>query len=483
MYIVEEDESGGPEQPYLELTLPEEEYQFFELEDVVKIRGVAENISELNLRITDPDRKEVFSTELDIVDKKFEFDYEIPNDAKSGKHKIVLIAPELEDKFEFRFLVNIDKSENIYLTFDDSDKDFEFDKEKLQSMEQVRNVYSSINDWPTNKWYIAEGVRLQDILDEANVNLEEMETITFKTQDNWSTTFTKQELFEDERFCFPGLNEGSNEGKHRVDTIISLKSVAGEGYEIDPERMNDSDGFRIFMGQRALTEQTNAWQLKYINRIIISSKKPEKWDAVQANPQPGTVESGTEVFLDHPNFNQIRIYYTLDGSEPDVNSKMFNVSRTYYQPHLNKPIEINQDTTIKAIVIAPGKYDSEVVEFTYNLAEDEESPLYELIVKESDDYIKEETESATMLILQNVTGFKDFGVTAKAMAGRPDQLEVVFVHLRNGVQQSLNSIRVNSDTDGIDIRAGFNIEPDDVIKIYMVDELTNETDRNPIIFK
>ncbi len=356
-----------PKEPYLKLTLPMEEYQFFELGETIKIKGVAENISELLLKITDPDRKEIFSTELDVVDKKFEFDYEIPNDAKSGKHKIVLIAPEFEDKFEFRFLVNIDKSENIYLTFDDSDEDFEFDKGKLESMVQVQNIYSTINDWPTKKWYIAEGVRLEDILDEADVNPEKIKTITFKTQDNWTVTFTKQELFEDRRFCFPKLDESSDEGRYKVDTIISLKSAQIQGHEIEPEKMNDSDGFRIFMGQRALTEQTNAWHLKFINRIIISSEEPEKWDAVYADPPPGVVKPGTGVFLNHPNFDQVRIYYTLDGSEPDVNSEMFNISRTYFQPHLNKPIEIEEDTAIKAIVIAPGKYNSDVVEFKYKL--------------------------------------------------------------------------------------------------------------------
>lgn len=353
------------QEPYLKLTSPGEEYQFFELGQIVNIKGIAENISKLNLKITDPDRKEIYATELNIVNKKFEYEYRIPEDAESGKHKIVLTAPELEDKFEFRFLVNIDKSENIYLTFDDSDEDYEFNKEKLQSMKQIQRVYSSVNDWPTNKWYIAEGVKLEDILEEANVDLGEIKTITFKTQDGWTITFTKQDLFEDEKFCFPGLNEDSDEGKYEVDTMISLKSTAGKDHEIDPEKMNDNDGFRLFMGQRALTEQTNAWQLKFINRIIISSEEPDKWDNVQANPEPGTIKAGTEIFLDHSDFNNVRIYYTLDGSEPDVNSKIFNVSRTYFQPHLNVPIEIDKDTTIKAIVIAPGKYNSDVAEFTY----------------------------------------------------------------------------------------------------------------------
>ena len=58
-----------PKEPYLKLTLPMEEYQFFELGETIKIKGVMENISELLLKITDPDRKEIFSTELDVVDK------------------------------------------------------------------------------------------------------------------------------------------------------------------------------------------------------------------------------------------------------------------------------------------------------------------------------------------------------------------------------------------------------------------------------
>ena len=115
---------------------------------------------------------------------------------------------------------------------------------------------------------------------------------------------------------------------------------------------------------------------------------------------------------------------------------------------------------------------------------EEPAPKYELNVKDSDDYEIEETESGVMLTLkQDATGFKHFGATVKAIEGKLGQLEVVFTHLRNNVQQSLNSIKADFDAEEMSTEAGFNIEPGDVIKIYMVDELTNETDRNPIILR
>ncbi|NLK00231.1 MAG: hypothetical protein GX318_03200 [Clostridia bacterium] len=109
---------------------------------------------------------------------------------------------------------------------------------------------------------------------------------------------------------------------------------------------------------------------------------------------------------------------------------------------------------------------------------------YELEVEDSDDYEKQATEAGIMLMLkQNVTGFKHFGAVVRATDERLGQLEVVFTHLRNYIQRGLNSIQADYDADMINAKAGFNTEPGDVIKIYMVDELTNETDRNPIILK
>ena len=63
---------------------------------------------------------------------------------------------------------------------------------------------------------------------------------------------------------------------------------------------------------------------------------------------------------------------------------------------------------------------------------DEPASKYELTVEDSDDYEIKETEVGLMLILrQDVTGFKHFGATVKAVEDKLGQLEVVFTHLKN----------------------------------------------------
>jgi len=39
-----------------------------------------------------------------------------------------------------------------------------FSMEQLQAMEQYEHVYSTINTWPTKRWYVGSGVKLRDLL-------------------------------------------------------------------------------------------------------------------------------------------------------------------------------------------------------------------------------------------------------------------------------------------------------------------------------
>ena len=59
---------------------------------------------------------------------------------------------------------------------------------------------------------------------------------------------------------------------------------------------------------------------------------------------------------------------------------------------------------------------------------------------------------------------------------------MVFTHLRNGSQLQINSTK--ADFDVVDIaQAGFNVQAGDVIKVFIVDELTNAVDHNPVILQ
>ena len=59
---------------------------------------------------------------------------------------------------------------------------------------------------------------------------------------------------------------------------------------------------------------------------------------------------------------------------------------------------------------------------------------------------------------------------------------VVFTHYRNNRQLGINATRADFETVR-DAQAGFNVEAGDVIKVYIVDQLTNSTERNPVILQ
>ncbi|MDI9477104.1 MAG: stalk domain-containing protein [Natronincolaceae bacterium] len=254
-----------------------------------------------------------------------------------------------------------------------------FTPEQLEGMEQHQEVYSSINTWPTKRWYVGKGVKLWDLLLEAGIKEDEAKLVTFVSADGYTLTLTMEELFHDKRYRFPyfkngrdsdGHLPGSPEGAVEVEPIIALISVEGSD---NPKYMNDTDAFLLMLGQRAVTEQTGNLFVKYLSKIEISTAEPEQWDAPQANPAGGAVPEGAMVTLSNLHSDDDKIHYTTDGSDPTLNSPMYNLiasrwwsTRFNVLGTINSPIgPINENTTIKAVTIGPGKRNSEVVTFNY----------------------------------------------------------------------------------------------------------------------
>jgi len=248
---------------------------------------------------------------------------------------------------------------------------------QLEAMQQFEHVYSTINTWPTKRWYTARGVSLRELLTQAEIK-DNATLVKFISSDGYDVTLTVKELIEDKRYYYPGLKEnhptdgsipGSPEGAEEVEPILALYSAEGTD---DPTAMNDRDALLLVLGQRAVTEQTNQLYLKYISKIEVLTAAPEKWDNPKANIPSGTVlPVGTEIELSNKNNNEDKIYYTTDGSNPTINSPMFNWSASRWRDQrgdvkgVNKPIKVEKDTIIKMITIGPGKLDSEVVTFKF----------------------------------------------------------------------------------------------------------------------
>lgn len=275
--------------------------------------------------------------------------------------------------------------EDIILTIsgDGITTDRKFTMTQFEEMEQYQHVYSAINTWPTKKWYVGKGVKLKDLLDEAGIK-NSAEQIRFTASDGFTTTLTVQELLKDERYYFPNFKDndtnlghipGSAAGAKEVEPILALESADGTA---DPDYMNDTSALLLMIGQRAVTEQTGQLFIKNVDEIEVLTDEPEQWDEPQADPDSGSVDPGTLIKLSNKHNDDDKIYYTLDGSTPTLSSPMYNwiasrwwSSREDDLDSINCPIEINSDTTLKAITIGPGKEDSEVVTFSYTVTESE----------------------------------------------------------------------------------------------------------------
>jgi len=246
-------------------------------------------------------------------------------------------------------------------------KEVQFTMADLKALPQKQYTYSGYNHWPSLRVFNEEGPTLKSILDAAGLKANAT-LIKFKPNGGKyvHVDFTKSQLIDEQRYYFPdGEKPGdvvswppvrSEDGKVPVETIIALE---------------DSNG-RICFGQRAPNEPTGGdcvmiQEICNNGTIEVTTEPLQKWEVAAVDTAPGKVDPGTKVSLIKPESvpDNVMMYYTVDGSEPDYGCSIFNISYPTFQPALNAPIPINGDTTIKVKTIGFGKMDSDIVTFQY----------------------------------------------------------------------------------------------------------------------
>ncbi|MDD3269290.1 MAG: S-layer homology domain-containing protein [Syntrophomonadaceae bacterium] len=327
-------------------------------------------------------------------------------------------------------------SDSFEISGDGVNNSITFTRAELEGMQQYQHVYSAINTWPSKKWYVGKGIKLKELIASAGMK-KDARQVKFSSNDGYSITLTVKELFEDNRYYFPhfqdtsgnngdGTIAGSTAGAEAVEPIIALLSVEGSN---NPDYMNDLNSLLLMLGQRAVTEQTGNLFVKNLKKIEVLTTEPDKWDSPQANPGSGEVPPGCMVALSNAHMDDDKVYYTTDGSIPTVNSSMYNwISKRWWSSRAdvlgvyNHPIgPINNNTTIKAITIGPGKMDSDVVTFSYQVADAAASKTDPAIITPA----KDPEKSGQLVKLTDITGHwaqKNIEklVGYGAVAGQPD---------------------------------------------------------------
>lgn len=137
---------------------------------------------------------------------------------------------------------------------------------------------------------------------------------------------------------------------------------------------------------------------------------------------------------------------------------------------------------IVEVIARVGTVTSNVLSLIINQGQSSVIGLYTLTPLEDPGYQTGATMDGipTMTVNSGISGFKYFGVQVNPVIAHNGQEVVVFVHLINNVQLSINATKADFDVVQ-SAQAGFNVGPGDMVKIYIVDDLTNRIDINPII--
>jgi len=125
----------------------------------------------------------------------------------------------------------------------------------------------------------------------------------------------------------------------------------------------------------------------------------------------------------------------------------------------------------------PYSYDDAVVEQTIV------SPVYSVTVTADAAYTAGESDSIkNMTVNSGINGFKYFTVSTTPVNTYAEDVVAVFTQFRDGVQIGISAVSVSCD-NAANAKAGFNVQAGDIIYVYIVDDLTNDTTRNPVILQ
>jgi len=167
---------------------------------------------------------------------------------------------------------------------------------------------------------------------------------------------------------------------------------------------------------------------------------------------------------------------------PDTLAGIFDPTKSYLLTYEVNGQPITTDTTTIRVYWS-GKLIKNVTGITIT-ANNVVKPVYTISPVADTAYNTGKTPAGinTMTVKAGNSGFKYFAVNITPVTAHVGREVVVFTHLRNGNQLGINATKADFDQVNI-AQAGFNVQAGDVVKAYIVDDLTNSVNVNPVVFQ
>lgn len=146
-----------------------------------------------------------------------------------------------------------------------------FTSDELRSMDAAVYRYTNVTDVGTVLQIVAVGPPLLNVIEAANIDINSIKMITFKTTDGYSRNFDVGRHLTSERYYYPHLPknyerdsdamtlvplEGSLADAQRVPSILALESESTKNptRDLSEEEMDLDEAFRFCLGQTPLIE-------------------------------------------------------------------------------------------------------------------------------------------------------------------------------------------------------------------------------------
>lgn len=241
------------------------------------------------------------------------------------------------------------------------------------------------------------GATVEGILAAAGIDktdLDDAATVLFMASDGYNKSLTAAQLFKEDRYYYPHIqgnvnweagtmNAQAEADKTKVPAIIHFSN-------------SDAKENKLYFGQVRANEQNMPWYVgKMPNGGIIDVRdtKAVKCKAVTSvspgggNPAPLDAEITIDRALSdaEKDLNRYeKIYYTLDGTEPDYGSTVYNYGEDFQADDSTcRPVLKTVGTvTLKVKVKAYGKLDSNTL--TYNFPVRDTGLTVKLVEKDGD---------------------------------------------------------------------------------------------------
>ena len=226
----------------------------------------------------------------------------------------------------------------------------EFSLKDLQSLDDQTLTYSTLNNYPSVKYACAEGCSLAVLLEACSLD-HGATLITVSANDGFSKTFLRDQLLGDAYFYDLGGNPTA------VEAILAW-AYSDDASKI-PQTAEDEDDLRLVLGQQGPHDPNASVSVREVSSIAVSCAPAPRLEPCSfQKTEDGLVE------LVYENMDVVKLYYTLDGSDPDpLTSEVYNPSTSNFQPELNAPLDLSPGTVVRAKAVAAGYIDSEISEY------------------------------------------------------------------------------------------------------------------------